>query len=78
MSIKFRVVRVVQEATDIEVSDEVIKREGSLEAVQAWALQQGISVLDDEGWHTYTDKTVKVLRANAYINQPYPEGKDND
>jgi hypothetical protein len=77
MSITYRVVRVRQEITDIEVPESEVSK--GLEAAQAYAFDHGVNVLDDPDAHTYTDKTVVTLRVNAYIKQPYPsEDIDND
>lgn len=75
MSVTYRIVRVKQEVTDIEVPDSEVAK--GLDAAQAYALNHGVNVLDDPDSHAYTDKTAKTLRVNAYIKQPYPEDKNN-
>jgi len=65
MSITYRVVRIKQEVTDIEVPDSEVAK--GLVVARAYALNHRINVLDDPDSHTYTDKTAKTIRVNAYI-----------
>lgn len=72
----YRMVRVVQQAVDVEVPDEELaKGEAS---VEEYVKRRGTLPFEDEDWHTYMDAPNRrkiVLRIFAYMKNPYEDDK---